>query len=236
MSVTNVLEYEGAPNVPQDVRRRRKFVQQTMKRMGTPVLIKHMYNPEDAEDGIAQKAPNWDDIYGQQRHNDPISHGVGYVSIETSANEWIHPDTGAIVVANSSPGSGYTAAPKYRGFGPGFLTYVILPDVAEDVFKLSTSGVLVRIQTAQAQMGWYPNVGDNDLLVLVTIDQRGKITDTHERYQLKQTTQISMRGRDRRGRRGAEQIDFGNQHVVNQTFELTLVPSNDELYSVETDR
>lgn len=237
MAVNNIIHYTGEPHVPQDVRRRRMQVMQNMLRMGTPVIIKHMYNIEDVEQGIAKKSPTWDDIYAQERHDDPFSHGIGFVSVEDSQNEWINPNTGQIVVSTTSPGSGYVKAPRYRGYGPGYLTFAILPDVSEDMFKLDESGALIRIQNARAKMAWYPEVNDNDLLVLTEIDAREQVIATHERYKLKQTTQISLRGLNRRGRRyPGEPMDFGNQLAVNQTFELALIPPNDTAYDVELDR
>jgi hypothetical protein len=237
VAVQNVIHYLGDAHVPQDARRRRMQVMQAMLRMGTPVILKHMYNIDDVNKGIAKKSPTWDDIYGQERHEDPFSHGVGFVSIEDSDNEWIHPDTGQIVVATSSPGAGYVKAPKYRGYGPGYLTFAILPDVAEDMFKLDESGALIRIQNARAKMGWFPEVNDNDLLILCEIDGREQVVDTLERYKLKQATQISHRGLNRRGKRyPGEPMDFGNQLAINQVFELALIPKNDTAYEVEVDR
>ena len=237
MPVQNIIHYTGEPHVPQDIRRRRVQVMQNMLRMGTPVIIKHQYNIGDVEDGIAKKSPTWDDIYSQERHDDPFSHGVGFVSVEDSDNEWINPQTGAIVVAGSSPGAGYVKAPKYRGYGPGYLTFAILPDVSEDMFKLDESGALIRIQNARAKMGWFPEVNDNDLLILAELDNHEQVITTHERYKLKQTTQISMRGLNRRGRRyPGEPMDFGNQLAVNQVYELALIPPNDTAYDVEVDR
>jgi hypothetical protein len=237
MAVKNIIHYTGEAHVPQDIRRRRMQVMQNMLRMGTPVIVKHMYNVEDVEDGIAKKSPTWDDIYGQERRKDPFSHGVGYVSVEDSDNEWIDPNTGAIVVSNTSPGAGFVKAPLYRGFGPGYLTFVILPDVAEDMYKIDEAGAFIRVQNARAKMAWFPEVNDNDLLILAEIDSKEQVIATHERYRLKNTTQISMRGLNRRGRRyPGEPMDFGNQLAVNQVFELSLAPSNDVVYEVETDR
>lgn len=237
MPVQNIINYLGDQHVPQDARRRRMQVMQAMLRMGTPVIVKHQYNIGDVEDGIAEKSPTWDDIYGQERHKDPMSHGVGFVSVEKSDNEWINPTTGSIVVASTSPGSGYVQAAKYRGYGPGYLTYAILPDVAEDMFKLDESGALIRIQNARAKMGWYPEVNDNDLLILCEINGQEQVVQTHERYKLKQATQITHRGLNRRGRRYLnEPMDFGNQLAINQVFELALVPPNDSVYQVEVDR
>jgi hypothetical protein len=171
MPVKNIIHYTGEPHVPQDIRRRRRQVMENMLRMGTPVIVKHMYNIEDVEDGIAKKSPTWDDIYGQERHDDPFSHGIGFVSIEESTNEWIHPHTGQIVVASSSPGSGLRQGSFYSGYGPGYLTFAILPDVAEDMFKMDEAGAFIRIQNARAKMAWFPEVNDNDLLILCELNK-----------------------------------------------------------------
>lgn len=239
MAVKNIIHYTGEQHVPQDIRRRRVQVMQNMLRMGTPVIIKHQYNIDDVEKGIAKKSPTWDDIYGQERHDDPFSHGVGFVSIEESPDEWYNTSTYQIYPTKqtTSPGAGWAKLPMYRGYGPGYLTFVIMPDVAEDMFKLDESGALIRIQNARAKMGWFPEVNDNDLLILAEIDEREQVVATHERYKLKQTTQISMRGLNRRGRRyPGEPMDFGNQLAVNQIFELALIPPNDTAYEAEIDR
>lgn len=232
--LTNVIRYIGEPNVPRNIRQQRKNNLDTMRRFGTPVIIKHMYNAEDVEKGIAERSPNYSLAYGQTRHNDPLSHGVGFVSVEKSTNEWVSP-TGSLVVSNTSPGTGYTPAPKYRGYGPGYLTYVIIPDVSEDMFKLAENGALIKIQQAKVQMGWYPEANDNDLMIIVEIDHAENVTRTRERYLLKMTNPASMRGIDRRGRREYTE-DFGNRHVTDQFFETTIVPSSDPIYNVETDR
>lgn len=233
--LTNVIRYTGEPNVPPNIRRQRHSNLDTMRRFGSPVIIKHMYNDQDVQAGIAEKSPNFSSVYGQPRHNDPLSHGVGFVSVEKSKDEWIKPDGSGIVVAKTSPGAGYVPAPKYRGYGPGYLTYVIMPDVAEDVFKLSEVGALIKVQNAQVQMGWYPEVNDNDLLVICRIDNAERVVETYERYLLKMTNPLSMRGLDRKGRREYTE-DFGNRHVTDQSFEMTLLPSNEELQNVEVDR
>lgn len=237
MAVQNIIHYLGEVQVPQDARRRRMQVMQAMIRMGTPVIVKHRFNIRDVAKGLAKKSPTWDDIYGQERHKDPFSHGVGFVSVEDSDNEWINPNNGQIVVSATSPGAGYVRAPKYRGYGPGYLTFAILPDVAEDMFKLDESGALIRIQNARAKMGWFPEVNDNDLLVLAELNGREQVIATHERYVLKQVTQISHRGLNRRGRRYPnETMDYGNQLAINQVFELTLLPPSEPGYAVEVDR
>jgi len=174
-------------------------------------------------------------VYNQPRHDDPMSHGVGYVSVELSSNEWYNTTSGEIVIAITSPGVGWAKAPKYRGFGPGYLTYVIEPDVAEDVFKLTETGVLIQTQSATVQAPWYPEINDNDLVINVTIDRADNIIKTHERFQAKMTNPVSMRGHQRQGRREVSE-DGGNRFMIGQQFEMTLVPPSDALYHVEVDR
>lgn len=232
---TNVVRYTGDSAVPYDMISLRGNSLDLMRWMGTPVLIKHMFNDDDVQAGRAIASPNFSSVYKQTRKDDPISYGVGYVSVETSFNEWVSPDGELVVGPTSSPGAGFTPAPKYRGYGPSFLTYVVFPDAAEDVFKPSPTGVLIRIQRAQVQMGWYPEVNDNDLIVVAEIDSAENIVATHERYLARMTNPVSIRGYDQHGRREYSE-DFGNRRIINQQFETDLLPSNHVLYGVETDR
>lgn len=229
-------KYFGEKNVPVDVLRRRKSVYDMMRRMGTPILVKHRYSDFDFQQGTVKKSVVYDDIYGQTREEDPLSHGVGYTSLEDSPNEWY--DTvgdGTIVVSKTKPGSTYIKAPYYRGFGPGKLTYIIEPDRAEDYFKASTGGPLFKIMQAMAIAPWYPDINDNDLLISVVLDGAGKVVKTLERYEAKQASPISMHGLDRSGRREYSEAG-GNRFVVNQQFEMVLIPHNTEYYKVEADR
>lgn len=242
--VTNVITYYGEPSVPRNVRRHRANQLDTMRRFGSPILVKRMYNAVDVvylEDGSVDPespvipSPAMNSVYGQPRHKDPIGHGLGFVSRELHPSEWYHNTTGQIIVSEDDPGPEYTQAPKYRGYGPGYLTYAILPDTAQDVFKLNEIGALIRTQQAQVQMGWYPTVNDNDLVIIVEIDEAENIIATHERYLAKMTNPISMRGLDRKGRREIDE-DFGNRHMIDQQFEMSLIPGNEVLMEIETDR
>lgn len=229
-----VRKYVGEKNVPQDIRRLRRQVYDVMRHMGTPVLVKHMFTDVDVKAGIAKKSDNFNDVYGQTRYRDPLSHGIGFVSTELSANEWIMPD-GTLEISDTQPTDG-VPAPKYRGFGPGYLIYMIEPDVVEDYFKLNEAGALIRIQEATAQAPWFPEINDNDLIINVQIDGAGNILRADERYQAKMTNPATIRGYgDRRGRREGTEAG-GNRYVVNQLFDMTLIPKNNELYAVEIDR
>lgn len=227
--------YVGEPNIPGEVKRRRRSVYDLMRRMGTPILWKHRYNDEDVQNGIATKSPAFDDVYGHSPSYDAISHGVGYCSVELSEDEWFNTTTGEIVRAWGSPGVGYLQAPRYRGYGPGHLVYIIEPDTALDFWRLSPTGALIRVQSATAVAPWFPEMNDNDLLINVELDAVGNIIDTAERYELKMVNPVSLRGRDRRGRResGVE----GNRFLVNQSFEMAMIPKvGSQIYEVEVDR
>ncbi len=78
-------------------------------------------------------------------------------------------------------------------------------------------------------------MNDNDLLTNVVINARHEVVDTFERFQLKMTNPVSIRGHQRHGRREYTE-DGGNRFVVGQSFEMTLVPLTDILYSVPIDR
>jgi hypothetical protein len=226
----HIAKYVGEPNVPADIKRLRRYVHELMRRMGTPVLIKKMLSPHDAHQGLAMESANFDDVYGQTRNHDPLSHGTGYCSIETSDTEFIN-SQGHIVLNDTG-----TSAPKYRGYGPGYLTYVIEPDATEDFFKHSPEGAFIKVQTATAQAPWWPDVNDNDLIIHVELDNEGFITDTRERYQAKMTNPISVRGAKERRGKSEYGGDFGSRYVVNQTFQMVLLPEGHVAYSVETDR
>lgn len=231
-----VIAYIGEHNVPSDIRQLRRSVFQVMRRMGQPVIVKHMYNDHDAKVGLAQPSPIAADGYGQQvRNRDPFSFGSGYCSIQLSTDEWVNPTTGSIVTSVTSPGPTYAQAPMYRGYGPGYLTYIIEPDTPLDLFKLSSAGALIKIQSQTVVSGWYPEINDNDLLINVEMDADGHVSDSHERYQAKMSRPITMRGLDQRGRREYS-ADHGNRHVVNQQFEMSLLPETSVLYQVATDR
>jgi hypothetical protein len=230
----NVIRYEGEGEVPFDIRKRRKQSQETMRRMGTPVLIKHMYNIDDVAKGIATESVNWDTIYGQSTHDDPSSHGPGFVSVETKEGEWLD-EEGNLHIAET-PEAGWVPAPKYRGYGPGYLTYCILPDVPEDIWKTTAQGALLHTQQARVLLPWYPPCGDNDLLIVVEINGQQEIVNTLERYQLKQVKPTSLRGLNRLGQREFNMDAAGNRFWVQQECEANKVLETDPIYEVEADR
>jgi len=246
----NVIRYLGDADIPQDIIRRRRQSMETMRRLGTPVLIKRKFTIKDVEEGVAVESQGFDPIYGDTTHDDAFSYGVGYVSKETTRGEWIVPssepenEAATLVIAEEPPTEDSVPAPTYRGYGPGYLTYAILPDAPEDVFKRTEEGALIQIQQARFVLPWHPQVGDDDLLILCEIGPSEEILQTFERYQLKQVTPITMRGsaallRDRWGRRevnSAKLTAGGNRFIIQQQCEGAKVPETDPIYRVETDR
>jgi hypothetical protein len=230
-----MTKYVGEENAPQDIKRLRRQVHDMMRRMGQPVIIKKMFTIEDVDNGLAEHSPNFDSVYGQTRNNDNLSWGVGFVSKEKSNDEWIDPSNGNIYRSEISPDSNWPKAPKYRGYGPGIVTYIIEPDAPTDLFTLTPEGAMIQVQTAEVTMNWFPKVNDNDLIINVELDETGKVVKTGKRYQAKTTNPVTIRGMDRRGR--SEYIgDLGNRHMVNQNYQISLLPKNHMLMNVEADR
>lgn len=234
---TDVRKFTGDPDVPWDIRNQRISSLEVMQRMGTPVLLKRVYTIEDVENGIAQESPTMDDTMGQSTYaTDEVSYGVGFCSIETQKGEWYDPATNKLYIGSVQPDPTYLPAPLYRGYGPGFLTYAILPDRPEDVWKLTPQGAMIRQQSATVQLPWWPQVGDNDILICVRLGNDGRIIQSYERYQLKMVTPITMRGMDRMGDREFEVNAGGNRWWIGQQCEIVKVPTSDPIYNVEIDR
>lgn len=238
----DVRYYYGDPQVPRDIKNMRVSTMEAMRRAGTPVLLKRRYTPGDIDVGDAQVSPARDSTFGQTRQDDPASNGVGFVSLDAQPGEWWDPATQTVTVTDqyaNPPTDTAVPAPRYRGYGPGFLTYVILPDRPEDVFKIDPRGVMTKVQQAKVQLPWWPIVGDSDIMVVVDLDDAGRIANAYERYVLHQVQPITMRGMDRSGRRESPVADAGgNRFWIGQECDASMVPenSNNPIYNVEIDR
>lgn len=240
------LRKDPDPTVPWEVRDLRASSADVYRYLGTPVLVKKMYTVRDVDAGIATKQITWDYAMGQSVYwGDVLSHGIGICSVETQPGEWVgaedpnDPDNLTIIESSEQPFPWFMPAPKYRGYGPGFLTYAVLPDRPEDQVKFTHLGTLTRVQTAVIQLPWYPEVGDNDLVIICDLDSHGYITNTYERYQLKKMSPITIHGIDRRGARAYNDGPLtatNNRFVAGYAGEMTKVPEFDEIYNVEVDR
>lgn len=220
----------GPPNTPQDIKRLRRENMDSCRRLGQPVVFRHMYGREDVLAGIAKQCPAcYSATYDQVRNDCPVCHGFGFVSVEDNP-ENLYIDTRGLIVTGD-PGTGIKA-PRYGGFAVPILTWMMEPDVAVDVFRINEEGVMVQTFDAQGVAPWYPQLGDNDLCINVTLGTDGyTILDTNDRFQLKRVQQVTIRGFGRQARYGSS----GQPFLVAQTFEMSKAPTNSALYDVPVD-
>jgi hypothetical protein len=228
----------GPPNTPQEIKRLRRENMDMCRRLGQPVVWRHQFNNDDllsnytlTLEGVeptaiaVKKCPAcYDTLYEQVRNDCPVCFSVGFVSEEDDPTKWIN-TSGRIVT--SDPGTGVNA-PLYGGYGPSVLTWMMEPDISVDVFRINQQGVLVKTQNAQGYAPWYPFMGDNDLIINVTLLNNGsEIDSSNERYQLKMVQPVTVRGWGKRTR--------GDEHQVAQSFEMSRVPENNILFQVPSD-
>lgn len=203
------------------------------RRMGQPVVFRHMYSLEDVTAGVAKQCPAcFDSVYDQVRSDCIVCWGIGFVSVaDNDADLWI--DENGQIQQTTSPNAGWVIAPQYGGYAVPFLTWLVEPDVAVDVFRINDQGVMTQIFDAQGTAPWYPTMGDNDLCINVTLDRDGfAIINTLDRFQLKQVQQVTIRGFGRRMSPGSN----GQPYLVAQTFEMNKVPTNQgNVYNVPVD-
>lgn len=198
--------------------------------MGQPVILRHMYGLEDVAAGVAKQCPAcFDPAYNQTRSDCVVCYGQGFVSVADNPDGLFIDQNGQI---QSTSGPGWVPAPQYGGFSVPFLTWMVEPDIAVDVFRINDQGVMVQQYDAQGMAPWFPTVGDNDLCINVTLANDGfTILETLDRFQLKRVEQITVRGFGKRSTPGSN----GQPHLVAQSFQMNKVPSTNKLYAVPTD-
>src|SRR4051812_1889951 len=141
-----ILSYRnvGGRRTPQEIKRLRRENMDFCRKMGESVLLKHQYNNKDVSAGtkflddggivtpdtdamLAKRCPAcWDEVRNQVRTNKcPVCFGVGIVSLvnDSITNKWI--ENGQL---SSTDMGSHTPAPKYGGYGPGFITWMVQPD------------------------------------------------------------------------------------------------------------
>jgi len=218
--ITNMHDV-GTVSTPQDVKRLRRGVGDSLRRYGQPVVHRHMYTLDDVEKGIAKKCPAcFDEAYSQVRNNCPICHSIGFVSVEDAPDIWLDSDGDSTTSETPIP------APMFGGFAIPVLTRVVLPDRPIDIFKLNERGVLTRVQNTSAFSYWDPVFQDNDLIISVNLAVDGfTVNGVNDHYQAKMATPNTIRGWGQKTRNNQE-------HIVSYQFEMALVPSNNVLKNV----
>lgn len=228
----------GGRRTPQEIKRLRREVMDFCRKLGQSVLLKHQWNNNDVREGLAKECPAcFDPAYRQTRNRCPVCFSIGFVSVEDDDITNLYIEEGELV--DQVHQINEVRAPKYGGFGPGYITWMIEPDTPVDIFKIGEGGVIVQTQQAQGIAPWFPELHDNDLAINVHLDRNleiedvnefgdGRTNNTYERYQLKLTNPITIRGF---GRRAQDQ-----DYQVQQTFEMSHVPLDNILYRVPIDR
>lgn len=225
----------GPPNTPQEIKRLRRENMDLCRKMGQPVIVRHMYSLEDVDSGVAKQCPAcFDATYGQTRNDCPVCHSFGFVSVEDMPLAYISYINEDGQVVSSPPSGNYVTSPRYGGFGVPYLTWLMEPDVAVDVFRINEQGVMVQTYDAQGVAPWFPDLSDNDLCVNVALEADGfTIAEELERFQLKLVQQVTIRGL---GRRGAQRSTGSQPFQVAQSFQMSKAPTNSVLYEVPLDR
>ena len=213
----------GPPNTPHEIKQFRRQVMDMFRYLGQPVIHKHRFSPLDEDEGTAKKCPAcFDDEYGNVRQDCPVCFGTGFVSVENHPTKFIN-DSGRLTTTPTA-----VVAPLYGGFGRPYLTWVAEPDVRFDVFKITEEGVFQRIAQAMAVAPWYPEMSDNDLLIDVEVSSNNVIQQVRDRYELKQSQPITVRGFGIR-------TQGKHEHKVQQSFEMSLLPKPHHYYNVPVD-
>lgn len=217
----------GDANTPQSIKRIRRQFMDACLRLGQSVVVRHVWNRDDVNSGLAKQCPAcYNSAYDQTRGDCPVCFGVGFVSVANNTSDLYINTQGKIVTGD--PGTG-VLAPLWGGFDQPFLTRIIEPDVTEDIFRINEQGILVRTYDATGVAPWYPTLGDNDLCVNITVDPRtGALLTTEDRFQLKKVQQVTIRGFGNRARNVAEVQPY----LVQQNYQMNKLPLDNVFYTV----
>lgn len=214
------LKHVGPPSTHQEIKRLRRQVGDMLRRYGQPVVYFKAWNLEDLANGLAVRCPAcYDDTYGQSREDCEVCFNTTLVSAVDSADHYIT-EEGFLTTETTD-----IVAPAFGGFREPVLTRITQPDAGTDIFRLNEQGVLVRTQDATAVAYWYPTMGDNDIVVDVTLGvDQSTVIAAAARYQLKQVQPITIRGW---GKRTHDQA-----YTVQQQFEMNTIPIENILHQI----
>ena len=238
MAIGVAYKVVGNRRTPQEIKRLRREVMDFCRKLGQPVVLKHQWGNADIVSGLAKNCPGcFDPAYAQTRNKCPVCFGIGIVSVEDDLQTNLYIENGELVTQAEQINE--VRAPMYGGYGAGYLTWMIEPDTPVDIFKINEQGVMVQTQQANGIAPWFPELHDNDLAINVQLTPNYEIeiintydmnfyNTNYERYQLKMTNPITVRGFGQRA--------LGQDFQVQQTFEMAHVPQTNILYEVPLDR
>lgn len=121
-------------------------------------------------------------------------------------------------------GTGYVG-----GYSDPYIVYVTLQDAATNTIKISQNGVLIMDQHPQLTAPWNPEMGDGDIIILADFRPgTWEVADTHERYELREVTPITMRGPGF----GTQPEMTRNRFRISQESSVDKLPWDHPLYSL----
>lgn len=119
-------------------------------------------------------------------------------------------------------GTGYLG-----GFSDGVLVPVTLGDTQEDVFRPNDQGVLIHERHPGMTAPWIPEMGDDDMLIVVEVDPiTNDIIEMGDRYELREVTPVTMRGPHFKTTRHMKPFRVSQEAMVD------LLPYGHQFYNV----
>lgn len=230
------FNFFGDVSTPQDIRRLRLENMDMCRTMGQPIIWRHRFDVQDLESGYTLTLPEsgsltievercpacHDSVYDQARGDCPVCFNTTMVSTETLDDLWIN-ERGYLT--STDPGEDGQPAPRWGGFGPPVLTWMMQPDAPEEIFRLSERGVLTRTERNQGFAPWYPKMSDGDILINVELSPLDfAIEQTTERFLAATVQPMTIRGFGR--------MTSDRRFLVGQQFSMEKLPSNHILQGV----
>lgn len=223
----------GVQRTPHEVKMWRRQNLDMLRKLGLPVMVKRRWNMTDLANGVAKRCPGcFNGTFDQGLPDCPICFGVTLVSSENDDITNLYIQRGFLSSTTTDPDDGLAnlPAPKYGGFGPGYITFMIQPDVPEDVIRFNPSGQLEKTTVAQGVAPWWPTLGDNDLCFNIEVnDSMTSILEIFEAFELKMVNPITVRGF---GVRSVNRHD----NRIGQSFQMDRLPLGHPFYNVPLDR
>lgn len=115
------------------------------------------------------------------------------------------------------------------GYSDGQIVFVTIQDTTEAAIRVTPQGVLTMDMHPALTAPWLPEMGDGDLIIMADFEPASwRITDTLERYVLRDVTPVSMRGPGWGRQNGA----LIHRQRISQQSQIDRLPPGHPLYQV----
>lgn len=115
------------------------------------------------------------------------------------------------------------------GYADGQIVFATIQDTQETAIRISPQGVLTMDMHPAMTAPWLPEMGDGDLLIVADfIPDSWTISDTFERYVLRDVTPVTMRGPGWGRQNGA----LVHRQRISQQSQIDRLPPGHQLYQV----